>query len=314
MMEAGEVKNMIDLCYQTLALADIDAVKYKDQIAKNAERILSLQRPDGQWSMRFDPKEPEVEFQTGHALWALTAAGIPRENPQVQKALDYLLNRQQIFGGWFDPLQSFENFRTPIPRNAVRRARAELLLSRRRTSRKDGTPPPRRLFRRSRFKLLEELDRVWDGASPALIHQIEIRREIERRPDPPGRRGSVRPPGQPVLRRHADRLLGDPSKLVQRTAAWSLRQIYSRHEDTPSAPLLTALILARRPHHDGAQREFSRITSPPWPGATKWSPRSTSYPPTRSSPSRMDAIRAPVAGLVLECRSRRAQPASKTPC
>ena len=44
MIAAGEVKNMIDLCYQTLALADIDAAKYKDQIAKNAERILSLQR------------------------------------------------------------------------------------------------------------------------------------------------------------------------------------------------------------------------------------------------------------------------------
>ncbi len=73
----GEVKNMIDLCYQTLALAEIDRAKYADQIAKNAERILSLQRPDGQWSARFEAKQPAVEFQTGHALWALQAAGIP---------------------------------------------------------------------------------------------------------------------------------------------------------------------------------------------------------------------------------------------
>ena len=74
LIAAGEVKNMIDLCYQTLALAEIDREKYSDQITKNAERILSLQRPDGQWSMRFEANQPEVEFQTGHALWALHAA------------------------------------------------------------------------------------------------------------------------------------------------------------------------------------------------------------------------------------------------
>src|SRR6185295_6755591 len=114
MIAKGEVKNMIDLCYQTLALAEIDRAKYADQIAKNAERILSLQRPDGQWSARFEPGQPEVEFQTGHALWALHAAGIPATNPQVAKTLAYLLSRQQVFGGWMDPLQSFENFRTPF--------------------------------------------------------------------------------------------------------------------------------------------------------------------------------------------------------
>ena len=55
-----------------------------------------------------------MEFQTGHALWALQAAGMPASNPQVAKAIDYLLQRQQTFGGWMDPLQSFENFRTPF--------------------------------------------------------------------------------------------------------------------------------------------------------------------------------------------------------
>ena len=62
MIAQGEVKNMIDLCYQTQALADIDRTKYRGQIQKNVDRILSLQRPDGQWSMRFDPQQPEVEF------------------------------------------------------------------------------------------------------------------------------------------------------------------------------------------------------------------------------------------------------------
>src|SRR5205085_4041042 len=107
-------KNMIDLCYQTQALAEIDGARYREQIQKNAERILSLQRPDGQWAMRFDPAQPEVEFQTGHALWALHAAGVPASHAQVAKAIDYLMRRQQAFGGWMDPLQSYENFRTPF--------------------------------------------------------------------------------------------------------------------------------------------------------------------------------------------------------
>src|SRR5258705_339041 len=63
MIATGEVKNMVDLCYQTLALAEMDGEKYREQIQKNAARILSLQRPDGQWAMRFEASQPEVEFQ-----------------------------------------------------------------------------------------------------------------------------------------------------------------------------------------------------------------------------------------------------------
>ncbi len=114
MIAGGEVKNMIDLCYQTLALEDIDSGKYRQQIRRNVERILSLQRPDGQWSVAFEASQPEVEFETGHALWALQAAGVPKDDPRVKKAIAYLLSRQQPFGGWMDPLQSFENFRTPF--------------------------------------------------------------------------------------------------------------------------------------------------------------------------------------------------------
>ena len=40
--------------------------------------------------MRFEATQPEVEFQTGHALWALQAAGVPVDSPQVAKAIEYL--------------------------------------------------------------------------------------------------------------------------------------------------------------------------------------------------------------------------------
>jgi len=53
------------------------------------------------------------------------------------------------------------------------------------------------------------------------------------------------------------KLLGDPSKLVQRSAAWALRQIYSRHEDASSAPLLAALESKDDRTRWGATRVFA---------------------------------------------------------
>ncbi len=240
MMARGEVKDMLDLCYQTLALADIDRAKYQDQIAGNVKRILSLQRPDGQWSMLFDPKEPEVEFETGHVLWALQAAGVPRDNPRVQKGLKYLLGRQQPFGGWFDPLQSFENFRTPFRETQFAVIALSSYYPGPDKTKGWNSPAPASLSA-DPVQLLGELDRVWDGASPALVREIE---EATRSNDVLIRQAAAQALGRlgpqsslPVLLG----LLGDPSKLVQRTAAWSLREIYTRRKEAPDAGLLAAL-------------------------------------------------------------------------
>jgi hypothetical protein len=256
MIAAGDVKNMIDLCYQTQALADIDAVRYRDHIRKNAERILSLQRPDGQWSMEFDPSQPEVEFQTGHALWALAAAGIPLDHPQVQKGLAYLMRRQQPFGGWMDPLQSFENFKTPFRETqfAVLALSAYYPLP----GRKPGwdSPPPLALSSNP-AELLEQLDQVWDRPSPAVIAQIE---SAARSNDALIRQAAAEALGRLALPKERDlfvKLLGDPSKLVQRTAAWSLRRLYAAHPDLGSEPLLAALSSPDSRTRWGATRVFA---------------------------------------------------------
>src|SRR5258708_36169427 len=89
LIATGEIENMVDLCYQTLALAEIDSPRYRDQIQKNAERILSLQRRDGQWSMRLGPEQPEAEVPTLHALLALRAASVPASNQHVPQPLDH---------------------------------------------------------------------------------------------------------------------------------------------------------------------------------------------------------------------------------
>ena len=171
LIASGEIKNMVDLCYQTLALAEIDPQRYRGQIQKNAERILSLQRPNGQWSMRFGPEQPEVEFQTGHALWALQAAGVPASNPQVAKAIDYLLRRQQPFGGWMDPLQSFENFRTPFRETQMAVLALSSYFPAGPRAKGWGAAAPARLSS-DPVEVLQQLDGIWDPVTDGMRAQI----------------------------------------------------------------------------------------------------------------------------------------------
>jgi hypothetical protein len=231
LIEQDAVKNMVDLCYQTLALAAIDRQKHAGKLKANADRILLLQRPSGQWSMKFEPNEPEVEFQTGHAIWALHAAGIPSSHPQVRKSLDYLLARQQTFGGWFDPKQSFENFKTPF-----RETQMSVLALSSYFPRERGTRPSR---------------------DPAVLHDA---RAAAQSPDVLTRRQAVETLGRIAdpadLKLLTDRL-GDESKLVQRAAAWGVRQIYSRHPETAPTSLVAALNSPSERVRWGATRVFA---------------------------------------------------------
>jgi hypothetical protein len=240
MIAAAPVKNMVDLCYQTLALADMDKVKYGELIQKNAERILSLQRPGGQWSMRFEPNQVEVEFQTGHALWALQAAGIPATNPQVKQSLDFLMARQQTFGGWMDPKQSFENFKTPFRETQM----AVLALSAyfpNGVRAKGWNSAVLEHLSADPLELLDQLDNVWDRPSAAVLREIQGNTSSN---DALLRQAAAEALGRLALPETAGTLvalLGDPSKMAQRTAAWSLRQIYSNRPGMPSAPVVAAL-------------------------------------------------------------------------
>ena len=236
LIASGEVKNLIDLCYQTQALAEMDAVKYREKIDANAKRILSLQRPDGQWAMQFKEDQPEVEFQTGHAVWALQAAGIPADHPQVAKAIRYLLGRQQSWGGWLDPLQSYENFRTPFRETQM----SILALS-------AYFPAPARAtgwdaqkiesLSADPVRLLQQLDNIWEKPNATVLSGIVAATKSN---DALIRQAAVEALGR--LGEMPDgALLGDPSKLVQRTAAWAMRQAYSRRSNVSTAPLLSAL-------------------------------------------------------------------------
>jgi hypothetical protein len=256
LIEQDEIKNMIDLCYQTLALADIDRARYAAKIKANAERILSLQRPDGQWAMRFDEKQPEAEFQTGHALWALHAAGIPADQPQVAKAIRYLLGRQQSFGGWMDPLQSYENFRTPFRETQMSvLALSSYFPAHEHTKGWDAQPPER--LSTNPAALLRELDNIWDPPSAGLLEQVK---QAAQSNDALIRQQAAEALGRVASPATLDLLavlLGDHSKMVQRTAAWGIRQIYSRHDATPTTVLEFALASGNDRVRWGATRVFA---------------------------------------------------------
>ncbi len=107
--------NTRDLAAQTIGLCLIDPERrnLSAQIQANVERLLALQRPNGHWSVKFDPNYPITEMQTGESLYALHLAGQGADDPAMRKGILALLTRQQPFGGWFD-INPYEQFRTPF--------------------------------------------------------------------------------------------------------------------------------------------------------------------------------------------------------
>ena len=172
MIAKGEVKNMIDLCYQTLALAEIDRT-VRDQIAKNARAhpfAAAAGRPvvaalRGQSSRKSNSRP-------GTRCGRFMPRAFRHRIRRSRKALHYLLGRQQPFGGWMDPLQSFENFRTPFRETQMAVLALSSYFPLAGTSKGWNSPHIDRLSS-DPAELLGQLDEVWDAPSPAVRKQIE---------------------------------------------------------------------------------------------------------------------------------------------
>ncbi|HMY74351.1 MAG TPA: terpene cyclase/mutase family protein, partial [Blastocatellia bacterium] len=230
LIEQDVHKNLIDLCYQTLAFAEIDSAGYADKIKRNAERILSLQREDGQWSMLFEPSSTPVEFQTYHCLYTLARAGYKPEHPQVAKSLKFLLSRQQSFGGWFDPRQTYENFRTPFRETQFAvMALSEFYKAAPQKGWQQGFDAvPAKLAERDALLRLEQIDNVWDKPGGQVTDDLSASLQSE---EPMMRAAAAIALGRVGEARDVaalSRLLGDSSKLVQIAAAQAMRRIAGR--------------------------------------------------------------------------------------
>src|SRR5262245_50152785 len=233
LIEQEKVKNNVDLCYQTIAFVEIDRAAYADRIKRNSERILSLQRDDGQWSMLFEKDQPSVEFQTYHCLYALARAGYSPEHPQIAKSLRFLLERQQEWGGWFDPKQSYENFRTPFRETQF----AVMALSEfyKGTDGKGWlAKAPQSLSAGDALLRLQQIDGVWERPSGSVTRGLVASLGSE---EPMMRMAAAAALGRVGAKEAATelaRLLGDPSKLVQVAAAQALRRIASQFVVPPA--------------------------------------------------------------------------------
>ncbi|MBL8207229.1 MAG: hypothetical protein JNM09_23555 [Blastocatellia bacterium] len=228
LIEQDRHKNLIDLCYQTQAMTMIDASGYADKIKRNAERLLSLQRADGQWSMLFEPDSASVEFQTGHSLYTLALAGYKADHPQIKRGVDYLLARQQEWGGWFDPRQSYENFRTPFRETQFAVMALSQLYPEANKQKGWNAATPEKLSD-DPYVALEQVGNVWkveNRAQPDALF-LPLMTLLAMSEDPLLRRqaaaalGRRSGPTDPVI---LTRRLGDQNKMVQLATAWALRQ------------------------------------------------------------------------------------------
>jgi hypothetical protein len=256
---------MLDLCYQTADLVQIDPKAYAGRIKENCEWILRLQRPDGQWSMLLDPASEAVRFQTGHSLWVLALAGYGPDHPQVRKGVLALLRSRQPWGGWLDS-STYENFRTPFRETQF----AVMALSqlfpnedpRRGPEQARGwqagfAPLPERLNLKNESVLLAQLDQVWERPSDALVAQVG---EALKHPEVLVRQAAAEAAGRvvaPELLPGVARLLGDPSKVVRHSAAWALRE-YATRSGQGYEELKSALASADEVTRRGAARVFTQ--------------------------------------------------------
>ncbi len=233
LIEQEKIKNNVDLCYQTIAFVEIDRAAYAERVRRNAERILSSQRDDGQWSMLFEKDSPSVEFQTYHCLYALARAGYSSDHPRIAKAIRFLLERQREWGGWFDPKQSYENFRTPFRETQF----AVMALSEFYKG-PDGkgwlTPAPQSLSAGDALSRLRQIDGIWERPSGSVVRGLIACLASE---EPMARMAAAAALGRIGATEAVTqlrRLLGDPSKLVQIAAAQALRRVASRRVVPPS--------------------------------------------------------------------------------
>ncbi len=244
LIEQDAHKNLIDLCYQTIALVEIDRNVYGDKIKRNAERILSLQREDGQWSMLFEPASAPVEFQTYHCLYTLARAGYLPEHPQIAKSLKFLLSRQQSFGGWLDPRQTYENFRTPFRETQFAvMALSEFYKGDAGKGWQAGVESlPTKLAENDAVLRLDQIDNVWDTPGKPVMDDLWTSLQSS---EPMMRAAAARALGRVGDERSIaplSKLLGDESKMVQIVSAQAIRRIGSR--TLPPKSETTKVILA----------------------------------------------------------------------
>ncbi len=261
---AGATDDNLDLAWKLDALVTLGRERHAAAIGALVEEIFQRQQKDGAWSMPFDMEEVQYDFtrqritrrklpllagqegprasdfQTYHTIYALARAGVTLADPRLKKAVDLTLSRQTPSGAW-QGRPDYKNFDTPFrdTQYAIM-ALATLFPGPKGVNGARGwnpgfTAPPAAFDETDAASAVAALDQYWERPPEATLGRI--RRSL----NAPSVR--VRYQAAVALGRIADASsleplagkLGDPSKLVERGAAWAIRQIASRRPEARGA-------------------------------------------------------------------------------
>jgi HEAT repeat protein len=231
-LPTGEPTSMRGLAAQTIGLCLAGRERFAAEIDANVKRLLSLQRPDGQWAIQFDPNDPKAlpaQMQTGECLYALALAGLPADHPAMRKGAVALLLLQQSFGGWFD-MNPYEQFRTPFRETQWSLMALAQIYPGPGTHGWNGPlgPEPWALRTDRPSALIQDLERIWDEPAPALLRPLIAQLASEQlfvrfaACQALSRVGGVAAIDALIAR------LGDESKVIRRASAEALRSIGNR--------------------------------------------------------------------------------------
>ncbi len=250
-----EPKNMIDLNWKIHLLATIGREKYQTQLGQLLSQLYSFQQANGMWAYAFDKNGKPADFISYHSVLAAALAGRrPETDPHLASAVKALLNAQRPEGSWEgDPV--YQGFNTPFRATQF----AVMALSTlypgpdSKPAKEKGwddafPPPPRRLAKNNLPLLLSQLDALWDLAPESVLRQV--RAILASNDQPLAREAAARALGHmadPESVKMLVAALGDPNKMVQRTAAWAMRMIIERRPDTAAGARaeLTAALASR---------------------------------------------------------------------
>jgi HEAT repeat protein len=253
LLPTGQPANTRDLAAQTIGLCLIDPKRQHlgGLIDSNVCRLLEFQRPNGHWSVKFDPKHPITEMQTGESLYALALAGRGPEDPAMRRGILALLTRQQPFGGWFD-VNPYEQFRTPFRETQWALMALSTIFPNPRPAASGWNgplgPQPATLRTQDPSNLIRDLERIWDEPNAVLLGQVVAQVE---HPSPLVRYAACRTLSRVGSDRTAiDALvrgLGDETRVVRRAAAEALRSIGNRlNASAPPGAVETQRLLVDR--------------------------------------------------------------------
>jgi len=229
-----QVESLQDRIHRLVAWGRFDAEANANKIRRESGALIALQNEDGGWHESDVEPGPSSVYVTGQLVDALLEAGFAPDHPTIARALDFLLARQQLFGGWFQP-ESHETFRTPMRETryavmALARAFPRSAAPGATWGNRDGGAA--RLPRLdSLVATLDDLENLWTVPEDEAGTYAEAIAPLVAHPSPLVRASAASCLGRLSRAEGVTALanaLGDPTKVVRRAAAVALRRLGSR--------------------------------------------------------------------------------------